>query len=62
MKELIEETIILVPGAVLKKAKELFHQGLIEAAIRILEQNKVECKVYTKNVERKRQRQLRAIS
>ena len=52
-----EETITLVPKIVAKKAKELFRYGLYDSALEIMEQNKIECKVYTENVVEKRQRE-----
>jgi hypothetical protein len=61
MKEFREETITLVPGVVCDKAKQLKSQGFFEAALELLEENKIECKVY-ENVVKKRFRQSRIIS
>lgn len=56
---MIEETITLVPNVVYVKAKELSKLGLYDSALEILEQNKIECKVYSENVDKKRQRESR---
>jgi hypothetical protein len=51
MKDYLVETAILAPAAVVNKAKELASIGCYDAALKILNNNKVEFDIYTDHME-----------